>query len=113
MDPEDYRKKIEIDILKVIEEKLTNGQMDVERAKAIAAMVLEKLHPPVSLEQIYQIVPTLDDEFKELSKVVMEVTYDHEKRTVEIVSKYAEELIKSGKFDEAQLILKQATQSNQ
>lgn len=68
MDPEEYRKKLEIDILKVIEEKLIAGEMDAERARAIARMVLDKLHPPLSLEQIYQIAPTLDDEFQELAK---------------------------------------------
>lgn len=46
MDPEAYRKKLELDILKIIEEKLRNGQMDAERAKSIARMVLDKLHPP-------------------------------------------------------------------
>lgn len=110
MDPEEYRKKIELDILKIIEEKLTNGQMDVERAKAIAQMVLLKLHPPLELEQIYQVVSTLDDEFAELSKVVLSVTHDHDKATAEIVATHAENLIKSGKFDEASTVLKQATQ---
>lgn len=109
MDAEEYRKKIELDILKIIEEKLANGQMDTDRAKAIARMVLNKLHPPLTLEQIYQIVPTLDDHFAELAQAVIPVISEHEQRISKIVSQHAEKLIKMGKIDEASIILKQAT----
>lgn len=108
MDPEEYRKKIERDILSIMEEKLSKGEMDAERAREIAKMVLEKLHPPLTLDQIYAIAPTLDDEFSELSKAVLPVVKDQEVQTRDIVSLHAEKLIKSGKFDEANVILKQA-----
>lgn len=110
MDPEEYRKKLELDILKVMEEKLQNGEMDADRAKAIARMVLDKLHPPLTLEQIHKIAPTLDDEFAELAKAVLPVLQDHEEEVKGIVTKHAESLIQQGKFDEATAVLKQATQ---
>ncbi len=112
MDPEEYRKKIELDILEIIEKKLKNGQMDVDRAKAIARMVLDKLHPPLTLEQIYQIVPTLDDEFTELSAAVFPVVREHDDKVRDIVAAHAEKLIKSGKLAEAHSILKQAMQDD-
>lgn len=108
MDPEAYRKKLEWDILEIIKEKLVNGEMDAERAQAIARMILDKLHPPLTLEQIHAIAPTLDDQFAELAKAVLPVMHDHEEETKQIVSKHAEELIASGKFDEALSVLKQA-----
>lgn len=110
MDIEAYRKKIELDILKIMEEKLSNGQMGTERAKAIALMVLNKLHPPLTLEQIYEIVPTLDDHFTELAAAVLPVIQEHDARISKIVSEHAEKLIKMGKIDEASKILKQVTQ---
>lgn len=113
MDPEEYRKKIERDILDIIEEKLKNGEMDAERAKEIARMVLDKLHPPLSLEQIYAIVPTLDDHFTELARAVFPVINDHQDKIKEVVGKHADELLKSGKLDEALSILKQATNPTQ
>lgn len=113
MDPEEYRKKIELDILKIIEEKLSNGQMDAERAKSIAKMVLAKLHPPLTLEQIYKIVPTLDDHFTELAQAVLPVIQDHDKRISTIVSEHAVKLIKMGKIDEAGILLKQANKSQE
>lgn len=109
MDAKVYEKKIELDILKIIEEKLRNGEMDADRAKAIARMVLDKFHPPLTLEQIHQIAPTLDDHFTELAKAVLPIIQDHEEEVRKIVSEHAEKLIKSGKIDEAIMVLKQAT----
>lgn len=112
MNSEEYRKKIEIDILRIIGEKLRNGQMEPDRARAIARMVLDKLHPPLTLEQIYQIVPTLDDHFNELAAAVLPVVQEHDARISKIVSEHAEKLIKAGKINEASQVLKQATNKN-
>ena len=109
MDPEEYRKKLERDILDVIEAKLMNGQMDAHRAKEIAKMVLEKLHPPLTLEQIYAIAPTLDDHFAELTLAVLPVMQDHEETVRKIVSDHAEKLIKQGNIADALTALKEAT----
>lgn len=110
MDPEAYRKKLEFDILKIIKEKLQKGQIDADRAKAIARMVLDKLHPPLTLEQIYEIAPTLDDHFTELAAAVIPVIQEHEITVSKIVAEHAQKLIKMGKIDEATTVLKQATQ---
>ncbi len=109
MDSEVYRKKLELDILAIIEEKLRNGQMDAERARAIARMVLDKLHPPLTLEQIHQIAPTLDDHFAELARAVLPIIQDHEEEVRKIISEHAQKLINLGKINEATQVLKQAT----
>lgn len=108
MDPEKYRKKLELDILKIIEEKLTKGEMEPERAQAIARMLLAKLHPPLTLEQIHQIAPTLDDHFTELAQAVLPILRDHREEVERIVSEHAVNLIKSGKFDQASSIMQQS-----
>lgn len=113
MDPEDYRKKIELDILKIMEEKLRNGEMDADRARSIARLVLDKLHPPLTLEQIHQVAPTLDDHFTELAKAVLPIAREHEEEVRKVVSQHAEQLIASGKFDEALAQLKQANKPTQ
>ncbi len=109
MDPEEYRKKLEWDILAIIEEKLKSGDMDVERARLIAKMILEKLHPPLTLEQIYKIAPTLDDHFNELTKAVLPVMKESDERLRTIVTAHAEKLIKEGKIEEAAQALENAT----
>lgn len=109
MDAEEYRKKLEQDILSIIEEKLRNGQMDAARARAIARMVLDKLHPPLTLEQIYSIAPTLDDEFSELSRAVLPIISAHDEEIKNTVLQHVEKLLGSEKFDEAYRTLKEAT----
>lgn len=106
MNPDEYRKKLEHDILEIIEEKLKSGQMDAARARSIARMVLDKLHPPLTLEQIHKIAPALDDEFKELSMAVLPILADHEEETSKIVAEHAEKLIKLGRIEEAMQVLK-------
>lgn len=101
MDPEEYRKDLERKILAIIIEKLQNGQMDAERAKAIARLVLDKLHPPMTLEQIYEIAPTLDDQFTELARAVAPVIREHDEKMSKIITEHAGKLLKQGKIDEA------------
>ncbi len=111
MTAEEQRKKIELDILSIIEEKLANGQMDTDRAKAIARMVLDKLHPPLTLEQIYKILPILDDHFTELAQAVLPIMREHREAVDKVITAHAEKLIKLGDIDKATRLLKQATQS--
>lgn len=108
MDPEEYRKNLERNIISIIEQKLKNGQMDAERAKEIARMVLDKLHPPLTLEQIYEIAPTLDDHFSELAAAVLPIINEHQDKIKDIVTEHAQKLIKMGKIDEASQMLKEA-----
>ena len=75
-------------------------------------MVLEKLHPPLTLEQIHQIAPTLDDHFTELATAVLPIIQDHQEEVKQIVATHAEKLLKSGKIEEATQVLKQANKAN-
>lgn len=108
MDPEEYRKKIERDILSIIEEKLKNGQIDASRAKIIARAVLDKLHPPLTLDQIYGNVSILDNNFKELASALLPVIREHDGQVKKIIALHAEKLIKEGNFDKAERVLKEA-----
>ncbi len=108
MDPEEKRQKLERDILTIIVEKLQNGQMDTERAKLIAKMLLDKLHPPLTLEQIYQVAPVLDNEFSELTKAVLPIMQEHDEELRTVTASHAEKLIQSGKIEQAEDLLRKA-----
>lgn len=110
MNSEEYRKKLELDILAVMEDKLKKGQMDADRAKAIARMVLDKLHPPLTLEQIYKIAPTLDDQFAELTAAILPIMHEHKEKIEAVVVEHAQRLIKEGKIEEATSVMKQVTE---
>ena len=109
MDTEEYRKKIELEILEVIEHKLTARQMSAQRAREIAQHVLNSLRPHMDINQIHAIVQNFDDHFPELVPVVLEVSRDHDERIKKAVISHVGILLKQGKIDEANTILKQAT----
>lgn len=112
MDAEDKRNKIELDILRIIKEKLEKGEMNAERASKIAQLVLKTLHPGISLEDIYKVVPGLDDQFSELSGAVLPILQEYEVKVEKIVREKVVSLIKQGHFTEATQLEQQFTEGN-
>ena len=108
MDAEEKRKQLEKDILSLSAQKLQNGQIDLNRAQIIAKMLLDKLHPPLTLEQIYAIAPTLDDHFTELSAAILPIIDEHDGKIKNVVINKAEQMIKAGNLEQADKILKEA-----
>ena len=108
MNTEEYRKKIEEDILKIIEEKLKAGQMNAERAREIARYILNTLHPNMSLDQIYIVVKNFDDHFPELIPAVTPVVNHYEDTVKKIVGEHAGKLIQQGKVAEATDLMQKA-----
>ena len=108
MDTEKYRKKIELEILQIIEGKLLAQQMNAERAKEIAQYILESLHPHMDINQIYEIVQNFDDHFPELVPVVIDVTKDYDEKIKKAVTDHVGILLKQGKVNEASDLLKKA-----
>ncbi len=106
MDTEEYRKKIETDILQIIETRLRSGQMSAERAREIAQYIVDSLHPHMSPNQIYGVVQAFDQHFAELVPVVLKVSKDYDEKIKEVVVKHVDVLIKRGSLDEASTLLK-------
>jgi polyhydroxyalkanoate synthesis regulator phasin len=107
MTGEDQRKELETTILKIIEEKIAKGEMSAERARAIAKLVIEKIHPPITEEQLYEIAPLLDDTFQELSPAILPILKKQDEHKQTTLLQNAQELLKSNKIDEALAALKQ------
>lgn len=112
MDTEEYRKKIENDILTIMKARLEAGKMSPERAGEIASYVLENLKPHMSLDDIYAKVRSFDDHFPELLPAVLLVVQDYEEKIKKIVSEHLEVLIKQNKIDEASTVVKKALDMN-
>lgn len=108
MDSEEYRKKIEEEILKIIEEKLKAGQMNADRAREIARYILDTLKPQMTFDQIYSVVQNFDDHFPELVAVVTPVVNHYEDTVKKIVSEHAGKLIQQGKVVEATNLMQKA-----
>ncbi len=109
MDNEEYRKKIELEILQIIEDSLKTHQIDASRAREIARYILSSLHPHMTLNQIHDVVQNFDDHFSELVPIVLEVSRDYEEKVKNAVVSHVGVLLKQGKIEEANILLKKAT----
>lgn len=92
-------------IVDLIKEKVAHDEMNDERAKKIADLVLQKLPSNISYESLMKVIPSLDDHFRELSEVVVPIMVEYEKRIKEEVEKVVSKLLKEGKLDEARNII--------
>ena len=106
-DPEKLRVQLERQIVNLIKKRLENEKMTVERAKKIAQMVLDRLHPGMSYNQLMKVIPTLDDDFTELAGMILPIMLEHERKLKEIVDKHVIKLIREGKIEEAQSLLQE------
>lgn len=95
------REKIELAVVELIKDKLDDGSMSEERSQAISQMVLNKLKPGMTLEELYKVVPTLDDQFNELSPIVKPLLAEYETQVVSAARDNVSELIRQGQYDAA------------
>lgn len=109
MDTEEYRKKIEEEILKIMEDRLIVQKMDANRAIEMARYILSTLHPHMTLEQIHDVSKNFDKHFSELVPVMLEVQRDYDEKVKEAVTRHVSRLLKENRIAEAHELLKQAT----
>lgn len=106
MDPDEYRKKIENDILDIISAKITARKMDAVRARALARYILDNLKPGMSLEEIRTASKDFDKNFPELIPVAVAIYNDCEEQIKDLVLSHISNLLKENKFEEAHAIVK-------
>jgi len=108
MDDEEYRKKVEREILQIIENSLKERQMNADRATEIARYIVSSLRPHMTFNQIHDVVQNFDEHFSELVPVVLEVSREYQEKVKNAVINHVDILIKQGKIDEAHTLLKKA-----
>jgi len=104
--PTEFRQFIEREVLKVIKTLAEGGKTSKERIQEIAKHTLNLIIPGLTLEQLYQNSCKLDDAFAELALVVYQVMRYYEQRYEKKALEQVSILIKSGKFEDAQNIIK-------
>ncbi len=108
MDLEEYRKKIEEGIIKILEDRLVQQKMDITRAGELAKYILDTLRPHMTLQQIYDVSRQFNDHFPELGPVAAEIQHDYDEQIKIAVTDQVATLIKQGKLTEATSLLKKA-----
>lgn len=102
------RQQIELNVVELIKEKLSDGSMTEDRAQEISQMVLDVLKPGMSFEELYKVIPKLDDQYNELSPIVLPLIRDYEERIVKEAQKGVQNLIRQGQFDAAVTLAQKA-----
>lgn len=93
--------QLEQDIAKLLLVKLEKIDIDFERASQIAKFVLSHLPENLTDEQVMKIIPSLDDQFFELSEIVHNHMLGYEEKYKEDTIKNMQDMIKHKHFQEA------------
>ena len=103
---EEFRKYIEIEVLKVIKDLTEKGTITNEKLIGIAQLTLDLIKPGMTLEELYKNAVKLDDQFSELAPVVYRLMKEFEDKYHQKTLEQVSDLIKSQKYDEAQEMVK-------
>jgi len=103
---EEFRKYIEVEVLRVIRDLADGGAITKERIQEIARLTLTLIHPGMTIEQLYNNAVKLDDSHSELAPVVFKIMKEYEDRYSQKAINAVSGLIKDGKYDEAQDLVK-------
>jgi hypothetical protein len=108
MTPDELRQQIELRIVEMIKNALASGAITEDRAQQISQYVLDTLHPGMDFEDLYRAIPKLDDNYPELSPVILPILKDYEEHVNHKAMEAVRDLIRQGQFDAAAKLGKQA-----
>lgn len=106
--PDETKKQLQAKVVELITKKLESGEMSPERAKEIAALVLDKMPEHVTQEELLEIIPKLDDEFDELAAVVVPVMLEYEKQMRAEINQQLDQYLQNKNFDQVLELTKKA-----
>ncbi len=98
--------QLELDIAKFLLEKLEHLEMTPERVSEIAQYVLKSLPNDLTDDKIDKIIPSLDDKFLELAEIVHQHLKERDEMNSNDIAGEAALMIKQGKIDEANELMK-------
>jgi polyhydroxyalkanoate synthesis regulator phasin len=101
MSPDEIREDIELQIVELIKKLLADGSITDERAQQLSQRVLDVLTPGLSMEQLYQAIPKLDDTTSELAPIVVPFMREYEENVTKQAQQTVSELIRQGQYDAA------------
>ena len=108
MSPDEIREDIELKIVEHIRQLLDDAVITEARAQQLSEIALRTLTPGMTLEELYRAIPKLDDSATELSPIVMPYMRDYEENITKQAQITVQELIKTGQYDAAVKLSKEA-----
>jgi len=103
---EEFRKFIEVEVLKIIKTLAEKAETPQEKIQEIAKTALELIRPGMGIEELYQNAVKLDDRCTELAPVVSKIMLEYEQKYEMKAIGQVSNLIKLGKYVDAQNLVK-------
>ncbi|MDH7476348.1 MAG: hypothetical protein QHH09_02645 [Microgenomates group bacterium] len=103
---EDFRKFIEVEVLKIIKALAEAGKTPKAQIQEIARLTLDLIKPGMTVEQLYQNAVKLDDRHPELAPVVYRVMKEYEQKYEKKALDMVTQLVQEKRFEEAQEVVK-------
>ncbi len=103
---DEFRKLIEKEVLKIIKELAGKKSVKPDYLRAMAKNTLELIKPGMGLDELYKQAVKLDDDFPELSPVVVKIMREYEERYNQKAISVVSNLVKQGHYDKAQDVVK-------
>lgn len=107
---DDFRKFIEVEVLKIIRDLAEKGETPKEKVQSMAQTTLRLIQPDMTLEKMYMNAVKLDDNFPELAPVVFSLMKEYEQKYEKRALNHVSRLVHEGKYDEAQEMVKKVLQ---
>lgn len=112
MTPDTLRQDVELKVVELIKQKLADGTITEARSQQIAQHILDTLKPGMSFEELYKAIFKLDDMYTELSPIVLPILRDYDKNVTQKIQAAVSELIKQGRYLEAEKLSHKAISGN-
>jgi len=103
---EEFRKFIEVEVLKIIKTLAEKAETPQEKIQEIAKTALGLIRPGMGIEELYQNAVKLDDRCTELAPVVSKIMLEYEQKYEMKAVGQVSNLIKLGKYVDAQNLVK-------
>lgn len=103
---EEFRKIIEVEVLRIIKDLAEKGETTRERIQEIASSTLSLIHEGMSLEELFSNAVKLDDHFPELAPVVVKIMKIYEDQFEKKALDQVSALVKGGNFAAANDMVK-------
>lgn len=107
---EEFRKFIEVEVLKIIKNLAEAGSTPKEKVRQIAQLTLDLIKPEMTLEELYKSAVKLDDQYSELAPVVFKVMKEYEEKYEKKALDQVSQLMKAGQFEDAEAMVKKVLQ---
>ena len=103
---EAFRKWIEMEVLKIMKQQVSNKDVSQQRIQDMANRVLDIIQPGMDIQELFQNAIKLNDGYPEFDSVVIKLIKEYEHKYKKKAVEQVAALVRSGKLEQAQDVVK-------